>query len=126
MKELKMRELRGSDYFPLAHIIGKLDIMDDFVQMFANRETITAENKEELERLIEERGYKVVARIIKNILLNLHIVKNELNEFLAELCAVKVKDIDELGIVEYTELFKAFFKKPELLGFLKSIASFQA
>ena len=124
--ELKMRELRGDDLFPLIHIIGKIDITDDFVEMFAARETIKADNKEELERIIEERGYKVVARILKKIMLNLQVVKDDLNAFLAELCGVQLKQIEELGIIEKTELIKAFFKKPELLGFFKSIASFMA
>lgn len=124
--ELKMRELRGDDLFPLIHIIGKIDITDDFVEMFAARETIKADNKEELERIIEERGYKVVARILKKIMLNLQVVKDDLNAFLAELCGVKLQQIEELGLIEKTELIKAFFKKPELLGFFKSIASFMA
>lgn len=124
--ELKMRDLRGDDLFPLIHIIGKIDITDDFVEMFAARETIKADNKEELERIIEERGYKVVARILKKIMLNLQVVKDDLNAFLADLCGVQTKQIEELGIIEKTELIKAFFKKPELLGFFKSIASFMA
>lgn len=124
--EFKMRELRGDDLFPLIHIIGKIDITDDFVEMFAARETIKADNKEELERIIEERGYKVVARILKKIMLNLQVVKDDLNAFLADLCGVKTKQIEELGLIEKTELIKAFFKKPELLGFFKSIASFMA
>lgn len=133
--ELKMRELRGDDLFPLIHIIGKIDIVDDFIEMFSNRETINmdqfkdlsdVEKKVALDKLLEERGYKVMGRILKKIMLNLMVVKDDLNAFLAELCGVQPTQIEELGLVEKTNLIKAFFKKPELLGFFKSIASFMA
>lgn len=135
MKELKMRELRGDDLFPLIHIIGKLDITDDFVELLSGQERIEIaglaemtdeERKAALEPIIEARGVKIMARLLKKIMLNLSLVKDELNAFLAELSGSTPQAISELGIVDKTELIKAFFKKPELLGFLKSIASFMA
>lgn len=135
MKDLKMRELRGDDLFPLIHIIGKLDITDDFVELLSGQEKIDVtglaemtpeERKAALEPIIEARGVKIMARLLKKIMLNLTSVKDELNAFLAEITGSSPKAISELGIVDKTELIKAFFKKPELLGFFKSIASFLA
>lgn len=135
MKDLKMRELRGDDLFPLIHIIGKLDITDDFVELLSGQEKIEIaglaemtpeERKAALEPIIEARGVKIMARLLKKIMLNLTNVKDELNAFLAELSGSTPQAISELGIVDKTELIKAFFKKPELLGFFKSVASFLA
>lgn len=123
--KFEMRELRGDDLFPLIHILGKLDITDDFVALYGNMEKISG-TKEEVEKLLEERGMKVVARVLKKIMLNLQDIKGDLNAFLAELCGVKTEQIKELGLKDYTALVVSFFKKPELLDFFKSIASFMA
>lgn len=109
--------------FPLIHIVGKIGITDDIVDLYSGSEKLSG-TKEEIEKMIEERGMKIVARMLKKIMVNLQEVKDDLNRFLAELCGITPKEISDLGIKDYTTLVVTFFKKPELTDFFKSIASF--
>lgn len=132
-----MRELKGDDVFSLLSIVGKLDIKDEFVKMFESsvedaikavptdkkKKEPTRKEREEAELQAQKRGMNAVALILQKVLLNINLVKSDINELLAELTGKKVSEIKELGLKEYTSLLVAFFKKPELADFFSSIAS---
>lgn len=133
---LEMRELKGDDLFTLLSIVGKLDIKDEFMKMFEDnsnagkvvpmdkqkKEPTKAElAKQEAEA--EKRGMEVMANLLQKVLMNLGTVKKDINSLLADLTGQTVKDIQNLGLKEYTALVIAFFKKPELADFFSSIAS---
>lgn len=134
---LEMRELKGDDVFSLLSIVGKLDIKDEFVKMFESsvedaikavptdkkKKEPTRKEREEAELQAQKRGMNAVALILQKVLLNINLVKSDINELLAELTGKKVSEIKELGLKEYTSLLVAFFKKPELADFFSSIAS---
>ncbi|RHH70098.1 MULTISPECIES: hypothetical protein [Vagococcus] len=134
---LEMRELKGDDVFSLLSIVGKLDIKDEFVKMFESsvedaiksvptdkkKKEPTRKEREEAELKAQKRGMNAVALILQKVLLNINLVKSDINELLAELTGKKVSEIKEIGLKEYTSLLVAFFKKPELADFFSSIAS---
>ncbi len=130
-----MRELRGDDLFNMLHIVGKLDIKDEFIKLFEEQQEKIKEpqdykkkqptkvEKEKLEKEIERKGMEVAAALIQKLLTNLINVKEDINKLLADLCGVSNEEIKKLGFKEYTGLIIEFFKKKELLDFFKSIAS---
>ena len=130
---LEMRELRGDDMFILLSIVGKLDIKDEFVEMFSeNIDSMPQDCKEkeptnaeklELEKKAEKQGMKLMANIMQKFLINAKTLKVELNELLADLTSTDIETIKSLGLKEYTKLIMDFFKKEELKDFFTSIAS---
>ncbi|EPI05045.1 hypothetical protein D920_00140 [Enterococcus faecalis 13-SD-W-01] len=139
-----MRELKGDDLFSLLSIVGKLDIKDEFVEMFEknveNAEKVVpldhktkeptkaelkkiAAAKAKEEKEAQKRGIEMGAKMLQKTMLNLKTVKVDINELLAELTGTDISTISTLGLTEYTALIVNFFKKPELVDFFKSIAS---
>ncbi|MFA6719480.1 MAG: hypothetical protein WCS15_10405 [Prevotella sp.] len=132
MTKLEMRELRGDDLFTVLGILGKLDVKDEIVNMFNGGDgkvTKLEDHKkkqDEVANMVEQRGMAIMAGIMQKALLNIGKVKTDVNGLLADLCGVKVKDIQDLSLVEYTALLIKLFKKPELKGFFGSISSLLA
>ena len=140
---LEMRELRGDDLFVLLNIIGKIGIEDEIISLFegttapldpkkveaikkanaGDEDAIAKELSKLMEKLLERRGMEVAAKLAMKVFRNIELAKNEINQILADVCNVKVDKIQELGLKEYTEQVIAFFKKPELVDFFKSLAS---
>lgn len=139
-----MRELRGDDLFSLLSIVGKLDIKDEFVEMFERnvestekvvpldrkaKEPTKAEQKKidaakaKAEKEAQRRGMEMGAKMLQKTLMNLKTIKFDINELLADLTATDIPTISALGLAEYTALIMGFFKKPELADFFSSIAS---
>lgn len=141
---LEMRELKGDDLFTLLAIIGKLDVKDEFINLFekniesaekvvplnaqikrANKsraEKIDAA-KEKADKEATKRGIEMGAAMLQKVMLNLKDIKSDINGLLAELTGVSIQEISALGLKEYTTLLVDFFKKPELADFFSSIAS---
>lgn len=131
---LEMRELRGDDLFPVLAIVGKLDVKDEIIEVFSKDDAViqladhkdkkkTKKEQAEFEEKVKGRGVAMMAGILQKVLVNLNKVKPEVNAFLADLCGVPVKQIQGLGLTEYTGLIKDFVKKEELKDFLSSIAN---
>lgn len=133
---LEMRELKGDDLFTLLPIIGKLDIKDEFVKIFEENaesgKAVPMDHKKKKptkaeiakqEAEAEQRGMEAMAGLLQKTLLNIKKIKPDINALLAELTGKKVKDIQDLGLKEYTSLLIAFYKKEELKDFFSSIAS---
>lgn len=133
---LEMRELKGDDLFMLLSIVGKLDIKDEFIKLFEENVEATGKQpqdhkkkeptKAELakaEAEAQRRGMEAMATLMQKVLLNAGKLKTDINTLLADLCCVPVKEIQALGLKEYTSLIVGFFKKPELADFFSSIAS---
>ena len=140
---LEMRELRGDDLFVLLNIIGKVGIEEELVALFegttapldpkkveaikkenkGDEEAIKAELDKLMNKLLERRGMEVSAKLIMKVFRNIELAKNEINQMLANVCNVDIKTIKELGLKDYTEQVIAFFKKPELVDFIRSLVS---
>ncbi|MDR3191425.1 MAG: hypothetical protein LBT80_09695 [Lactobacillaceae bacterium] len=66
---------------------------------------------------------KLIAGLLQGVISNLAVVKIEINDLLASVTGKPVQEIQDMSLVDYTALIVAFFKKPELADFFKSIAS---
>ena len=141
--KFEMRELMGDDLFVLLNIISRLGIKEDIVKMFQGSaelvstqqvETLKKKHKgddaalekalnELLTKAFEGRGMAMMAELLIRVLENLIHVKDDLNKLLADVCAVDIKTIKELGLKDYTELVVGFFKKPDLVDFMRLLAS---
>lgn len=144
----EMRELKGDDLFTLLGIVGKLGIKDEFIQLFEqNVEETSADKlgaipqdhkkkeptKAELKKLelekarlakeAERRGMEAMAGLLQKMLLNINDIKPDINGLLADLTDTTVDDIENLNLIDYTNLIKDFFRKKELQDFFSSIAS---
>lgn len=132
---LEMRELKGDDLFALLSIVGKLDIKDEFVKMFETNAKATKvpedhqkkePTKAELAKQqaeADKRGMKVMANMLQLVMLNAGKIKDDMNGLFANLTGKSKKEIEMLGLKEYTSLIVNFFKKPELADFFSSITS---
>lgn len=139
-----MRELKGDDIFTLLGIVGKLDIKDEFIQLFEKNIEESSKvvpmdhkkkepNKAELakieakkakqEKEAERRGMEAMAGLLQKTLMNAKEIKPDINSLLVDLTGKDEDDIKNLGLKEYTGLIIGFFKKPELKDFFTSIAS---
>lgn len=131
-----MRELKGDDLFVLLSIVGKLDIKDDFVNLFEgnveSEKVVPLDHKKkeptkleliEQEKEAQKRGMEAMAGLMQKVLMNAGKLKADINTLLADLTGKPVKEIQGLGLKEYTGLIITFFKKPELADFFSSIAS---
>lgn len=142
---LEMRELKGDDLFTLLSIVGKLDIKEEFINMF--EENIKAEEtkpkpqdhkdkkptkkelaeilrkKTEKEAAAQKRGMNMMANLMQKVLVNAGKLKTDINSLFSDLTGENIKKIQSLNLMEYTGLIMAFFKKEELKDFFTSIAS---
>ncbi|MED0689958.1 hypothetical protein [Bacillus licheniformis] len=133
---LEMRELKGDDLFTLLSIVGKLDIKDEFVSIFEQnaeagkvvpmdkkKKEPTKAEKAKAEAEAEKRGMEAMATLLQKVLMNIGKIKGDINALLADLTGKPLKEIQNLGLKEYTGLIIGFFKKEELKDFFSSIAS---
>ncbi|EHH1613266.1 hypothetical protein J7H79_001060 [Enterococcus faecalis] len=141
---LEMRELKGDDLFTLLAIVGKLDVKDEFINLFEkniesaekvvpldhkSKEPTKAEQKkidaakEKAEKAATKRGIEMGAVLLQKVMLNLKDIKLDINSLLADLTGASISEISSLGLKDYTGLLVDFFKKPELADFFSSIAS---
>lgn len=133
---LEMRELKGDDLFTLLSIVGKLDIKEEFIKMFEGNseagKVVPADKKKKeptkaelakQEAEAEKRGMEAMASLMQKVLMNAGKLKTDINSLLSDLTGATIKEIQELGLKQYTGLIIGFFKKPELADFFSSIAS---
>ena len=126
-----MRELRGDDLFTILSILGKLDVKDDLIAAFDQGKQSSVQlpgaklekkktkselevEKAQLDKEAEARGIRIVAAIVQRVLLNISVVKGDINSLLADLTSKTDQEIVKLGIVQYTGLVVGLFKKPEI------------
>lgn len=141
--KFKMRELMGDDLFVLLNIVSRLGIKEDILKLFqGSSDMVSAQQVEALKKkhkgddaalekalnelltkAFEGRGMAMMAELLVRVLENLVHVKDDLNKLLADVCGVTPKQIKELGLKDYTELVVGFFKKPDLVDFMRLLAS---
>lgn len=126
VKKLEMRKLSGQDLFPMLKILSKVKVKDMVIDFLKKRETLSKSKKKLTEEETAEIGMEVFADIINTAMGNLDLAKDDINKLLAGLCDVKGKEIESLGMLEYTTLVFEFFSKEELNDFFKCISSSNA
>ncbi|ACI00372.1 gp12 [Listeria phage P40] len=142
--DFEIRGLRGDDIFTLANILNKVNVVDDVVAFFSGN--IDAEKvrvikeaqkgKQVKQKAVdiaianfetsaeqEKKGVEFTGILAKKILMNIGLVKPELNAFLSDVANV---DVSTLSLVEYTSLIIKVFKSPDFIDFFQSIPSMLA
>lgn len=144
-----MRRLNGSDLFVILGILGKLDIKDDFVEMYANnvkesaslqKEALLNDHKEKAPTKGEEvanklrqidqaeainlRGVDIVGTLLSKIMSNAPLIKIELNEFLGSLLGLTGEEVAEMPLSDYFFVLRELFAAEDFKAVFKSASSF--
>lgn len=102
MSEIKLRELKTKDIYPMSRILKKMDL--DF--------------KVEPGTTQMEMGVKMVQGVIEN----LHMAEKEINSFLGELIGISEEEFAELPIGTVLEVFSQFKNLDNVSSFLELAA----
>lgn len=124
-RKIEMRKLNGQDLFPMLKILSKVKVKDMVLDFLKKRDKLS-KLKELTEEETKEIGMEIFADIIDTAMCNLDLAKEDINKLLASLCNLRVDEIDNLGMIEYTTLIMNFFSKEELSDFFKCISSSNA
>ena len=125
VRKIEMRKLNGQDLFPMLKILSKVKVKDMVLDFLKKRDKLS-KGKEVTEEETKEIGMEVFADIIDTAMCNLDLAKEDINKLLATLCNVRIDEIQNLGMIEYTKLVMEFFSKEELSDFFKCISSSNA
>lgn len=143
-----MRGLNGSDFFVVLGLLGKLNIKDELVGMFADQLKSGAElqksrllndhKEKDLNqgqkiaatiRAIDEnvdvqmRGIDLAGQIFEKVVENIALVQNELNEFLASLLGTTASEVAALPLGDYFFVLKELFSSEDIKTVFKSASS---
>lgn len=142
-----MRGLSGADLFVVLGLLGKLNIKDELVGMFADQLKSGAElqkarlldhKEKDLNqgqqiaktiRMIDEnvdvqlRGIDLAGQIFEKVVENIALVQNELNEFLASLLGRTAAEVATLPLGDYFFVLKELFSSDDIKTVFKSASS---
>ena len=99
----------------ISSIMDKLDIDAEIKKLFEKGKMSIGKSKEEKEAMQQELGMEVVFLICKKI----HIVKEELIQFICLYKGIEEKEAKEIDVIEF---IKQILKDKGLLDFLKQKA----
>lgn len=120
-KKLEMRNLGGQDTFLMLRIMSKTGAKEAIKEFLKKQGDFGKEKKTEKE--YQKIGIEVMLDVADTVMCNIDNAQSDINKILANLCDVKVKEIEQLDFIEYNTLIMDFFKKEELKGFFKLIFS---
>ena len=119
--KLEMRKLSGQDTFLMLKIMSKTGAKNGIKEFLNKQGSFGKGDKTEAD--YQAIGIEVMLDVADTIMSNLDNAKDDINKLLANVCNVKVKDIEALDFLEYNTLILNFFKKEELKDFFKLIFS---
>lgn len=120
-KKLEMRKLSGQDTFLMLKIMSKTGAKKGIKEFLSKQGSFGKGDKTEEE--YQAIGIEVMLDVADTIMANLENAQEDINKLLANLCGIKVKEIEQLDFMEYNTLIMDFFKKEELKSFFKLIFS---
>lgn len=143
-----IRALNGGDLFVVLGLLGKIDIKDELVGMFADQIKSGAElqkarllndhKEKELNkgeaiaatlRNIDEsvevqlRGVDLVGQIFEKVVQNIALIQNELNEFLGSLLGKSGAEVGQIPLGDYFFVLKEVFQSDDIKTVFKSASS---
>ena len=127
--EFELRTLKSDDLFPMFAILSKIGFKDlkeiitpdkikDMKSMISQKDDDEDENTDATTML----GVSVVMEVVSIIMKNLPSCKNEIYTFLSGLSGMKVKEIENLDMVTFTEMIVAVVQKQEFKDFFKVVS----
>lgn len=120
-KKLEMRKLSGQDTFLMLKIMSKTGAKKGIKEFLSKQGSFGKGDKTEED--YQKIGIDVMLDVVDTIMSNLENAQEDINKLLANLCGLKVKEIEQLDFMEYNTLIMDFFKKEELKSFFKLIFS---
>lgn len=120
-KKLEMRKLSGQDTFLMLKIMSKTGAKKGIKEFLSKQGSFGKGDKTEED--YQKIGIDVMLDVADTIMSNLENAQEDINKLLANLCGMKVKEIEQLDFMEYNTLIMDFFKKEELKNFFKLIFS---
>lgn len=120
-KKLEMRKLSGQDTFLMLKIMSKTGAKKGIKEFFSKQGSFGKGDKTEAE--YQKIGMDVMLDVADTVMSNIENAQEDINKLLANLCGMKVKEIEQLDFMEYNTLIMDFFKKEELKSFFKLIFS---
>ena len=120
-KKLEIRKLSGQDTFLMLKIMSKTGAKKGIKEFLSKPGSFGKGDKTEED--YQKIGIDVMLDVADTIMSNLENAQEDINKLLANLCGMKVKEIEQLDFMEYNTLIMDFFKKEELKSFFKLIFS---
>lgn len=125
---VELRELKSCDIFPMIQILNKIgfselktiltpDKIKDMVKTFQSDDE--ADEEVDTKTIL---GFNVIFEVTGLILKNLPSCEQELYKFLSGLSGLSVKELEDLGMVEFTDMIVAVIKKPEFKDFFRAVS----
>ncbi|GAB6149958.1 hypothetical protein [Clostridium novyi] len=119
--KLEMRKLGGQDTFLMLKIMSRTGAKNAIKEFLKKQGGFGKDKKTEED--YKAIGIEVMLDVADTVMCNLDNAQSDINKLLANLCDVKVKEIEQLDFMEYNTLIMDFFKKEELKVFFKLIFS---
>lgn len=68
----------------------------------------------ELAGILNDESFEVITSLVEIVLDNIDGVEDEVYKFLGDLCGMSEKDFSDIPFIDFVEVLKNFFVKPEL------------
>lgn len=115
---LPMRKLTGQDLFTLLSLFGQIGI-DELIGDLMDEVDVDGEKVNSSD--IDVSG--LVTQLVQLVTKNVPKIKDELNEFLADLLGYSVDEVKELSLTDYFQVVVDVFKQEEMKDFLTLVQS---
>ena len=121
---MELRDLKATDVWTVLKILNKANITEDIQRLIKDGDlsSLTVSEDDATEKNATQIGMAIVGELGTVVIDKLPLAEKEVNAFLADLAGVKTSEIEALGIKEYFELIKSFFKHPDLADLLASVS----
>lgn len=117
---LPMRKLTGQDLFTLLSLFGQIGI-DELIGDLMDEVDVDGEKVNSSDIDIDVSG--LVTQLVQLVTKNVPKIKDELNEFLADLLGYSVDEVKELSLTDYFQVVVDVFKQEEMKDFLTLVQS---
>lgn len=121
---MELRDLKATDVWTVLKILNKANITEDISRLIKDGDlsSLTVSEDDATEKNATQIGMAIVGELGTVVIDKLPLAEKEVNAFLADLAGVKTSEIEALGIKEYFNLIKSFFKHADLADLLASVS----
>lgn len=121
-KAYTLRALQTKDIFLMSKILGKIGV-DKFIKDIGVDNIVSMTKDGNVEDILVKIGANVALNILNVVINNLPSCEKDVYAFMSSLSGIKEKEIETLGMVEFTEMVVDVIKKEEFKGFIKVVSS---
>ena len=128
MINFELRSLKSSDMFVMFKILSKIGFNDlkDKLTVERVKELTATFNKDDSKEVQDEQmtfvGFTVMLAVVEIIMKNLPSCEKEIYNLLSNLSGMTMKQIEDLPMVDFTQMVVSVLKKEEFKDFFKVVA----